>query len=85
MSPRIVRRSRGDLLLGRRIPPKLDKEMTSGDSVRIAYPLFNQVEGGSLILTSPLQLQISEMSIYKARDLNAIGIVDFQFMIQGFA
>jgi len=72
MSPRIVRRSRGDLLLGRRIPPKLDKEMTSGDSVRIAYPLFNQVEGGSLILTSPLQLQISEMSIYKARDLNAI-------------
>ena len=44
----------------------------SGDDVRVAYPLFNQVEGGGSIPTSPLQFQIAEMSIYKARDLNAL-------------
>jgi hypothetical protein len=44
----------------------------SGDDVRIAYPLFNQAEGGGSTPTSPLQLEITELDIQRARMLNAL-------------
>ena len=40
------------------------------DGVEVAYPLF-QAEGGGSIPTSTLQLQIEELGIRRARELNA--------------
>lgn len=44
---------------------------TCGDSVRVAYPLFQTEDGGS-IPTSPLQFEIIEIDRYVARDLNTL-------------
>ena len=43
----------------------------SGDSIRVVHPLFH-VEGGGSIPTSPLQLNIGEISLDLAISLNAL-------------
>jgi hypothetical protein len=45
--------------------------MKGGESVRVAYPLF-QTEGGGSTPTSPLQLEIVEVNISVARELNEL-------------
>lgn len=45
--------------------------MKSGDGARVAYPLFQEEDGGANP-TSPLQLQIVEMNVHKAQELNAL-------------
>ena len=43
--------------------------MTGGDSARVAYPLFQEEDGGANP-TSPLQFEIIEIDRYKAQELN---------------
>lgn len=40
-----------------------------GDGARVAYPLFQREDGGS-IPTSPLQLEVFEIGIQRAKELN---------------
>lgn len=53
------------------MPRFLTLESRCGDSITVVHPLF-QEEGGSSILTSPLQLVFCKLEVKRACELNAV-------------